>query len=428
MMHDQRAPVARPAVPRSSPLAAALASFDRAADVLHLEPAVRTVLRAPRREWTVHFPVERDDGSVQIFTGYRVHHNLARGPAKGGIRYHPALTLDEARALAMAMTWKCALTGLPFGGAKGGVACDPASLSAHELERLTRRFTIELGGIIGPERDIPAPDVGTDARVMAWMLDAYERQHGAAAPNVVTGKPVALGGLPERGEATGRGVVSTIQEAAQRIDLELTGARIAIQGFGAVGAAVARLLHQLGARIVAVTDVGGGVFHGEGLNPAALQRHLEEMGSVAGAPRTEPIDNAALIRLDCDVLVPAALGGQITAAIAEEVRARLLAEAANGPTLPEADPVLRDRGVVVIPDLLCNAGGVTVSAFEWAQHRTGYGWTPVERARRLHRILAGAFDEVWRLAADQALDTRLAAHVLAVGRVAEATRLRGLAA
>jgi len=416
-MHDPRTPVLMPPAPSSPALAAALARFDHAADYLHLEPPVRAILRAPRREWTVHFPVERDDGSVQIVTGYRVHHNLARGPAKGGLRYHPALTLDEVRALAMTMTWKCALAGLPFGGAKGGVACDPAALSPRELERLTRRFTVELGDIIGPERDIPAPDVGTDARVMAWILDAYARQHGAAAPDVVTGKPVALGGLPERGEATGLGVVSTIQEAAQRIDLDLTGARVAIQGFGAVGAAVARLLHQLGARIVAVTDVGGGVFHGDGLDPAALQRHLEEMGSVAGAPRTEPIDNAALFGLDCDVLVPAALGGQITAAIAGEVRARLLAE---------ADPVLRDRGVVVIPDLLCNAGGVTVSAFEWAQHRTGYGWTPVERARRLHRVLTGAFDEVWRLAAEQDLDTRLAAHVLAVGRVAEATRARGL--
>jgi glutamate dehydrogenase (NAD(P)+) len=327
----------------------------------------------------------------------------------------------------MAMTWKCALVGLPFGGATGGVACDPAALSARELERLTRRFTAELAGIIGPERDIPAPDLGADARVMAWMLDAYAQQHGGTAPDVVTGKPVALGGLPERAEATGLGVVYSLQAAAQRIDLDLAGARVAIQGFGAVGATVGGLLNQLGARVVAVTDVGGGVFRGDGLDPAALRRHLQETGSVAGAPRTEPIDNAALFALDCDVLAPAALGGQITAAAAGTLRARLLAEAANGPTTPEADAVLRERGVVVIPDILCNAGGVTASAFEWAQHRTGNGWTPAERARRLHRVLAGAFDEVWRLAADQGLDTRLAAHVLAVGRVAEATRLRGLA-
>jgi glutamate dehydrogenase (NAD(P)+) len=408
-----------------SPLAAALEQFERAAEYLHLESALREVLRVPQREWTVRFPVELDDGSTRVFTGFRVHHNVSRGPAKGGIRYFPSTDLDEVRALAMLMTWKSALMGLPFGGAKGGVACDPAQLSVGELERLTRRFTVELAGVIGPERDIPAPDVGTNARVMAWMMDTYSTLAGYSVPGVVTGKPVGLGGSEGRAEATGRGVGLCVEEAAGRIGLDLAGARVAIQGFGNVGGSAARYLHQRGARIVAVTDDYGGVFRGDGLDPERLSRYFQETGSVAGAPGTEPIGNEELFRLDCDVLVPAALEGQITATNAQHVRAKILAEAANGPTLPEADAVLRERGVVTIPDILCNAGGVTVSYFEWAQNRGALSWTPEEVNVRLRQMMLRAFDDVWGLADEHGVEPRLAAHALAIGRVAEATRTRG---
>ena len=408
-----------------SPLAAALEQFERAAEYLHLEPALRELLRVPQREWTVRFPVELDDGSTRVFTGYRVHHNVSRGPAKGGIRYFPSTDLDEVRALAMLMTWKCALLGLPFGGAKGGVACDPRALSTRELERLTRRFTVELAGVIGPERDIPAPDVGTNARVMAWMMDTYSTLVGHAVPGVVTGKPVGMGGSEGRAEATGRGAGYCVEQAARRIGLDLGGARVAMQGFGNVGGAVARYLHSRGARIVAVTDIDGGVFRGEGLDLDRLVRYAQETGSVAGAPRTEPIDNQQLFRLDCDVLLPAALEGQITVANAYEIRAKILAEAANGPTLPDADPILRERGVTVIPDILCNAGGVTVSYFEWAQNRGALAWTAEEVNVRLHKVMVRAFDEVWRLAGEQMIEPRLAAHALAIDRVVEAMRTRG---
>jgi glutamate dehydrogenase (NAD(P)+) len=409
-------------------LAAALEQFERAAEYLHLEPALREILRVPRREWTVHFPVEMDDGSTRVFTGYRVHHNLSRGPAKGGMRYHPSTDLDEVRALAMLMTWKSALMGLPFGGAKGGVTCDPRTLSNGELERLTRRFTVELAGVIGPERDIPAPDVGTNAQVMAWMMDTHSMLAGHSVPGVVTGKPVGLGGSEGRSEATGRGAATCIEEAARRIGLDVSGARVAIQGFGNVGSAVARSLHDRGARIVAITDVGGGVFRGDGLDLGRLSRYFQETGSVAGAPGTEPITNAELFRLDCQILVPAALEGQITAANAGEVRAKILAEASNGPTLPEADAILRERGVVTIPDILSNAGGVTVSYFEWVQNRGGLPWTLEEINVRLRTMMVQAFDDVWRLAAEHQIDPRLAAQILAIGRVADAIRTRGLLA
>jgi len=407
-----------------APLATALAEFDRAAEHLHLDADLRERLRVPEREWIAHFPVLMDDGTTRVFTGYRVQHNLSRGPGKGGMRFHPAVSLDEVRALAMGMTWKCALMRLPFGGAKGGVACDPSRLSDGELERLTRRLTAELVAVIGPERDIPSPDVGTNAQVMAWMMDAYSRLKGYTVPGVVTGKPVAAGGLDGRVEATGQGVAYCVEEAAKHIGLHLKYANVAIQGFGNVGQATARALHKLGARIVAISDVGGGVYRGDGLDVERLRRHLEEVGTVAGAPGTEAITNAELLQLDCDVLIPAALGGQITARNASRVRARLLAEAANGPTLAEADPILRERGVVVIPDILCNAGGVTASYFEWAQNCQALGWTRVERDARLRHLMCTAFDEVWWRAAEQAIDLRLAAHVLAVGRVAGAMQVR----
>ncbi len=407
-----------------APLATALEQFERAAEHLHLDADLRERLRVPEREWTEHFPVLMDDGATRIFTGYRVQHNLSRGPGKGGLRYHPAVDLDEVRALAMAMTWKCALLRLPFGGAKGGVACDPTLLSRGELERLTRRLTAEMVDVIGPERDVPSPDVGTDSQVMAWMMDTYSRLKGRAVPGVVTGKPVALGGLEGRVDATGQGMAYCVQEAAKRVGLDLAYAGVAIQGFGNVGRAAARALRGLGARIVAISDVGGGVYRGDGLDLELLRRHVQEAGTVAGAPGAEAITNAELLRLDCDVLVPAALEGQISAANAGSVRARVLAEAANGPTLAEADPILRERGVVVIPDILCNAGGVTASYFEWAQHYDALAWTRAELDARLRHMMLRAFDEVWWRSAEQAIDTRLAAHVLALGRVAGAMQVR----
>jgi glutamate dehydrogenase (NAD(P)+) len=421
-------PSLQPAVqPRgAAALAAARAQFDQAADLLQLEPDLRTVLRAPKREWTVNFPVRRDNGGVELFTGYRVQHNVARGPAKGGLRYHPATDLDEVRALAMWMTWKCALVNVPFGGAKGGVTVDPRGLSERELEAVTRRFATELEGIIGPDSDIPAPDVGTNAQTMAWIMDTVSMHRGYSIPGVVTGKPVSIGGSLGRADATGQGVVHAIDDAARRHGVTLNGARVAIQGFGNVGEATARLLSAVGARIVAVTDIGGGVASPRGLDVALLRRYLEEHGSIAGAPGTTPIDNDELFGLDVDVLVLAALEGQITARNAGTVRARILAEAANGPTAPDADPILRDNGVVVIPDILCNAGGVIVSYFEWAQNRASLAWSLDEVNLRLRRQILEAVDNVWDRAARADISPRLAANAIAVERVASATRLRGL--
>jgi glutamate dehydrogenase (NAD(P)+) len=420
------APGAAPRTAGADAYAAALAQFDAAADHLSLDPGLRAVLRVPKREWTVRFPVKRDDGSVEVFTGFRVQHNVARGPAKGGLRFHPQTDLDDVRALSMWMTWKCALVNVPFGGAKGGVTCDPSTLSDKELEALTRRFTTELEGIIGPESDIPAPDVGTNARVMAWMMDTVSMHRGYSVPGVVTGKPLSIGGSAGRSDATGRGVLYTIEDACRRSGLQLAGATVAVQGFGNVGEAAARLLHEAGARVVAITDVGGGVRNDDGLDVPFLRRFLGERGTIAGAPDTEPITNAQLFALDVDILVLAALEGQITGANAGTVRARILAEAANGPVNPDADPILHANGVVVIPDILCNAGGVIVSYFEWAQNRAALAWTVDEINERLkHQILAAA-ETVWRRASRDGIDPRLAAHSIAVERVAQATELRGL--
>ena len=413
-------------VSTSTPLAAALEQFNRAADELGLDSGTRRILQGCQREVSTRFPVRLDDGSVEVFTGYRVWHNTARGPAKGGIRFHPSTDLDEVRALAMLMTWKTALVGVPFGGAKGGVGCDPLALSRSELERVTRRFTTELDGVISPERDIPAPDLGTNEQVMAWMVDTYSMHRGYSVPGVVTGKPIELGGSEGRQGATGQGVVYSVQQAAQRVGIDLQGARVAIQGYGNVGSSTARALQRLGARIVAITDIGGGVFRGEGLDVDRLTWHLRETGSIAGAPGTEPISNSELLALDCEILVPAALGGQITAENASAVRARILAEAANGPTTPDADAILHEQGVLVIPDILCNSGGVTVSYFEWAQNRSAFAWTIEEVNARMRRVLTRAFDEVWRVEVERGISSRLAAHVIAVERVAQATRTRGL--
>src|SRR5579859_100605 len=403
----------------------ALEQYDRAADKLNLGAAVRDVLRYAKREVTVHFPVQLDDGSSRVYTGYRVWHNLARGPAKGGIRFHPHSDLEEIRALAMLMTWKCACVKIPYGGAKGGVTCDPKSLSTRELERLTRRFTTEISDMIGPDSDIPAPDVNTNAQVMAWMMDTYSMHRGYSVTGVVTGKPVSIGGSEGRQEATGRGVVYMVQEAAKGIDLDLRGARVVVQGYGNAGESVARFLGELGARVVAVSDSRGGVFSADGLDLSLVTRHKQETGSVIGAPRTRAVTNEELLELDCDILVPAALEGVITERNAPRVRARIIAEAANGPTSPEADDIFRERGIVVIPDILCNAGGVTVSYFEWVQDREEFFWSLDEINARLRRIMVRAYDDVQRTAIEHDIDLRLAAYMLSVSRVAEATLTRG---
>ncbi|HWH37965.1 MAG TPA: Glu/Leu/Phe/Val dehydrogenase [Candidatus Limnocylindrales bacterium] len=423
---DRRPPPVASASAGAAALSAAMTQFDAAADHIQLDPGLRAVLRAAQRELTVNFPVKRDDGTTQVLTGYRVQHNLARGPAKGGLRFHPATDLDEVRALAMWMTWKCALVNVPFGGAKGGVTVDPRSLSEREKESVTRRFATELEWLIGPEKDIPAPDMGTNAQTMAWIMDTVSMHRGYSVPGVVTGKPVAIGGSLGRADATGQGVVYNVEEACRRLGVELRGARIAVQGFGNVGEASARLLHQAGAKIVAVTDVSGGVTDERGLDPVMLRRYLEETGSVAGAPGTRPIDNEQLFALDVEVLVLAALENQIGADNAERVRARILAEGANGPVDPAADPILRRNGVNVIPDILCNAGGVVVSYFEWVQNREARFWSLDEINSRLHEIIVEAAGTVWQRAESDGIPSRLAAHAIAVERVAEATRLRGL--
>ncbi|MEO5918130.1 MAG: Glu/Leu/Phe/Val dehydrogenase [Candidatus Limnocylindrales bacterium] len=410
----------------ANPLAAALAQFDQTADHLQLEPGIRAILRAPKREWTVNFPVMLDDGTVKVFTGYRVQHNVSRGPAKGGLRYHETADLDDVRALAMWMTWKCALVDVPFGGAKGGVTLDPRMFSTRELEAVTRRFATELEGIIGPDSDIPAPDVGTNAQTMAWIMDTVSMHRGYSVQGVVTGKPISIGGSHGRADATGQGVVYTIADAARRGGFTIEGAQVAVQGFGNVGEATARLMHKVGARVVAITDVGGGVTNPDGLDVPLLTRYLQEHGTIAGAPGTTPISNDELFALDVDILVLAALEGQITKANASTVRARILAEAANGPTTPDADPILRQNGVVVIPDILCNAGGVIVSYFEWAQNRAALAWTLDEVNERLRRQILVAAEAVWQRAAADNVSPRLAANAIAVERVALATQLRGL--
>jgi glutamate dehydrogenase (NAD(P)+) len=411
--------------PRQDALTSALTQFDHAADHLGLGPESRAILRVPKREWTVNFPVPMDDGRVEVVTGYRVQHNVARGPAKGGIRFHPATDLDEVRALAMWMTWKCALVDVPFGGAKGGVTIDPRALSADELQRVTRRFATELQGVIGPDTDIPAPDVGTNAQTMAWIMDTVSMHAGYTVPGVVTGKPISLGGSAGRADATGMGVMFTAARALAEAGRPLDGATVAVQGFGNVGEAAARLIHEHGGKLVAVTDVGGGVANPAGLDPARLKAHLAETGSIAGAPGTDPIDNEALLGLDVDLLVLAALEGQVTAANADRVRARVIAEGANGPVTPDADPILAERGVTTVPDILCNAGGVIVSYFEWVQNLQSWAWPAAQIEDRLEQVIGRAYDAVARLRRSDGIDARLAAHAIAIGRVAEAQRIRG---
>jgi glutamate dehydrogenase (NAD(P)+) len=404
----------------------AQSQFDLAAEHLHLSPGLRKVLREPKRELTVHFPVKMDDGTVQVFTGYRVQHNLGRGPAKGGIRYHQDVTLDEVKALAMWMTWKCAVVGIPFGGGKGGVIVDPKKLSQRELEGLTRRYATEISIIIGPERDIPAPDVNTNSQTMSWIMDTYSMHVGYTSPAVVTGKPIALGGSEGRNEATAQGAVYTIQDAARHLGMDLAKCRVAVQGFGNAGSIAAQLMFAQGAKIVAVSDSTGGIYKADGFDPNSVLAWKQEHHSVVGFPGTKEISNAELLELDCDILIPAALENQITAANAGRIKARMIAEAANGPTTPEADEILYKNAKFVIPDILCNAGGVTVSYFEWVQDLDRDFWSIDHVNEKLRAIMQRAFASTLDMSLKERVNMRTAAYMLAVQRVADATSLRGL--
>jgi glutamate dehydrogenase (NAD(P)+) len=400
--------------------------FDLAADRLNLDPGLRRVLREPRRELTVHFPVKMDDGTVQVFTGYRVQHNLGRGPAKGGIRYHQDVSLDEVKALAMWMTWKCAVVGIPYGGGKGGVIVDPKKLSQKELEALSRRFFTEIEVLVGPERDIPAPDVNTNAQVMAWFMDTYSMHQGYTVPGVVTGKPISLGGSEGRNEATARGTVFCIIEAARHNGIDLGKARVAIQGFGNAGSIAAKLIAEEGSTVVAVSDSTGGIHNPGGLDVHRVIAWKKEHGTVQGFPGSTDISNAEVLEVDCDILIPAALENQITARNAGNIKAKIVAEAANGPTTPDADQILFKDWKFMIPDILCNAGGVTVSYFEWVQDLNRDHWSEQVVNAKLKEIMVKAFQETLAIARRDQVDMRTAAYLLAVQRVADATAMRGL--
>jgi glutamate dehydrogenase (NAD(P)+) len=427
MTTEQAAPaIPAPAINAVNAWQVAQRQFDLAADKLKLDAGLREVLREPRRELTVHFPVQMDDGSVKVFTGYRVQHNLGRGPAKGGIRYHQDVTLDEVKALAMWMTWKCAVVGIPYGGGKGGVVVDPKKLSKREVERLTRRFTTEISVLIGPEKDIPAPDVNTNAQTMAWIMDTFSMHTGYTVPGVVTGKPIALGGSEGRNEATARGAVFCIIEAVANLGLDLTACTVAIQGFGNAGSVAASLVAAEGATVVAVSDSVGAIHDPHGLDVARVIAWKAEHGTVKGFPGARPMSNDQLLEVECDILIPAALENQITSRNAGQVKARIVAEAANGPTTPEADEILFDRGVFMIPDILCNAGGVTVSYFEWVQDLNRDHWSESVVNTKLKEIMVRAFGETLALAERESVNMRTGAYLLAVERVASATSMRGL--
>ncbi|MFI5285672.1 MAG: Glu/Leu/Phe/Val dehydrogenase [Candidatus Dormibacteria bacterium] len=417
--------VAAPAVV-DSPWLNAQRQFDNAAEILNLSSGLRAVLREVRRELVVRFPVKMDDGSVRMFEGYRVQHNVTRGPAKGGLRFHPATDIDEVKALAMWMTWKCALANLPYGGAKGGVAVDPATLSHRELERLTRRFAAEISVLVGPESDIPAPDVNTNAEIMAWIMDTISMQAGYSVPASVTGKPLEIGGSEGRPSATGRGVNIIAIEACKRLGMEPSQTTVAIQGFGNVGGWAAQLMHESGFTICAIADVTGGVYSRGGLDIPALLAHRQQHGGVHRFPGTESVTNAELLELEVDVLVPAAMENQITARNAGRIQARLIVEGANGPTTPDADSILERRGITVVPDILANAGGVTVSYFEWVQDLQSLFWEEDEINVRLKKILQKAFGQMCDQADLHHVSLRLGAYLVAVKRVADATAVRGI--
>lgn len=412
----------------SGMLEAVTKQFDLAAERIKLDSGLYKRLRHADRALVVSVPFETDDGRTEVFEGYRVQHDNALGPTKGGIRYHPEVSLMEVTALSMLMTWKCALMGLPYGGAKGGVRCDPQTLSRRELERMTRRYTAEIFLVIGPDHDIPAPDMGTDEQVMAWMMDTYSMQRGMTTPGVVTGKPILLGGSLGRREATGRGVYYVVLEAAKKMGWHPKEMTIAVQGFGNVGSVVARLLAEEGCRVIAVSDRKGGIYNPKGLDIQQLmQGYREKAGwTVSDYREGDRLNQQELLTLDCDVLIPAALGGQITAANAPAIQARMIAEGANAPTTPEADAILGDKDVLVLPDILANAGGVTVSYFEWAQDLQFYFWKEQEINERLQDIMIAPFGHLWDYAREEGIHLRTAAMMLAVKRVADAKRLRGL--
>jgi len=404
----------------------AIQQFDIAADRLGVDPNVARRLRRPDRALIVSVPTRMDDGGVKVFTGYRVQHNDVLGPFKGGIRYHPAVNLGEVAALAMWMTWKCSLVGLPLGGAKGGIACDPAELSRHELQSMTRRFTAEIINVIGPEVDVPAPDMGTGEQVMAWIMDTYSQHKGHAVPEIVTGKPVAIGGTLGRREATGRGVVYMILEAAKHLNIDLTRCTAVVQGFGNVGSVAVKELANIGVKVIGVSDRTGGFVDEKGLPVEKLLELADKNHSLEGCPYGDKISNEELLELKCDLLVPAALEMQITKANAAKIHCRILAEGANGPTTPDADAILRENGIFLIPDILANAGGVVVSYFEWVQDLQNFFWNEVEVNSKLREILVKSFHEVLRMSEKQRVDMRLAALMIGIDRVTRAMLWRGL--
>ncbi|MGB5105205.1 MAG: Glu/Leu/Phe/Val dehydrogenase [Candidatus Zixiibacteriota bacterium] len=403
-----------------------LNQIDTAARLLKIDPALVEIMKQPRRCVIVRLPIQMDDGRFEVFTGYRVQHSIVRGPAKGGIRFHPNVTLDEVQALASWMTWKCAVVNIPFGGGKGGITVDPKKLSKGELERLTRRYTADLIDVIGPNSDVPAPDVNTNEQTMAWIMDTYSMHVRHTEAAVVTGKPFLIGGSRGRREATGRGLMLTVREAYKALGLDIKKATAAVVGFGNVGSIAAELLHSIGVKIIAVTDVMGGVTNKSGLDIPRLIEHCNATGSVVGFPGTTPITNDEAVALDVEILVPAALENLITGENADSVKARIVAEGANGPTMPEADKILEKKGVFIIPDILCNAGGVTVSYFEWVQNRIGYYWTEDEVNRRLEIAMVAAFNDVYAVAQQYKVNMRVAAFMLGIKRVVDVILLRGV--
>jgi glutamate dehydrogenase/leucine dehydrogenase len=419
-------PVDKAKYDETKPYQVALLQLEIAAEMLALDEGLKMKLEKPKRVLIVNVPVKMDNGDLQNFTGYRIQHSITRGPAKGGIRYHPSVDLDEVTALAAWMTWKSAVVNIPYGGAKGGVKCNPKEMSKGELERMTRRYTYEIAPIIGPEKDIPAPDVYTDAQTMAWIMDTYSMLQGYCIPGVVTGKPIELGGSLGRKEATAQGCVYTIQEAIKHLGMDLEKSTVAVQGFGNAGYNAAQIIHRLGTKVIAVSDSKGGIYNAQGLSPARVLKHKEETGSVVGYKEADEITNEELLAMDCDILIPAALENQITVENAHKVSAKIVAEAANGPTTPSADDILYENGVFIIPDILCNAGGVTVSYFEWVQNIQSLFWTLDEVNDQLARIMRRSFWDVVSITKKEKVHMRTAAWMLGVGRVAEATRLRGI--
>jgi glutamate dehydrogenase (NAD(P)+) len=413
-------------IKEDNPFESMMQRFDEAARLLNLDPNIYKILRWPNREITLYIPVMMDDGNYQVFTGYRVQHNFARGPAKGGIRYSPDVTLDEVRALAAWMTWKCAVVNIPFGGGKGGVICDPREMSVTELERLTRRYTAELLDFIGPERDVPAPDMNTNEQVMAWMMDTYSMHARHTVTAVVTGKPVEIGGSRGRREATGRGLLFVCNEAVKKFNLEIANTRVAIQGAGNVGGTAALLMHQEGYKVIGIGDITGALYNRAGLDVPGVLAYLKENKTVEGYKEAEHISNAELLEVECEILMPAATENVITSHNVDRIKCRILAEGANGPTTADADEVIVKKNIFVIPDILANAGGVTVSYFEWVQDRMGFFWTEAVVNERLKDIMVNSFHDVVGFAEKFNVNTRLAAYMLAIDRVAYDTRLRGI--